>query len=115
MNRLVACNCQIWKAVIPHYGSDPNCRATNTLVKQSAKRPELTDTQLIHVNDAEWATSTRDIVMDILKIIGLSIAAAATLTAGIAPAVARPNHKSHKVCKIERHHGHPQRVCKWVH
>ncbi|WP_162986863.1 hypothetical protein [Sphingomonas paeninsulae] len=52
--------------------------------------------------------------MRMLKIVGLSIAAAATLTAGIAPAVARPNHKPHKVCKVERHHGHAQRVCHWV-
>lgn len=59
--------------------------------------------------------------MRTIKITGLLIAATATLTAGIAPAVARPNdhgrndrHRPHKVCHIERHHGHAQRVCRIV-
>ncbi len=54
--------------------------------------------------------------MRTIKTAGLVIAAAAaTLAAGISPALARPNHhKPHQVCHIERHHGHAQRVCHWV-
>jgi hypothetical protein len=50
--------------------------------------------------------------MRILKIAGLSIAAAATLTVASAPAFAHPHR--HQVCKFERHHGHKMRVCHWV-
>jgi hypothetical protein len=57
--------------------------------------------------------------MRILKATGLSIAAIATLTVGIAPALARPHHdQRHQVCKMERNHGHghghAKRVCHWV-
>jgi methyl coenzyme M reductase subunit C-like uncharacterized protein (methanogenesis marker protein 7) len=47
-----------------------------------------------------------------LKIAGITIAAVA-IGVSVTPSFARP-HKPHKVCKIERHHGHPTKVCHWI-
>jgi hypothetical protein len=46
------------------------------------------------------------------KMMGLSIATLAAITAAISPAAARPHR--HQVCHIERHHHHAVRVCHWV-
>lgn len=55
--------------------------------------------------------------MQLIKLAALTIAAGATLGVAAVPAVAAPHrHKPrpHKVCKIERVHGHAKRVCRWV-
>ncbi len=34
---------------------------------------------------------------------------------GASTAMARPHHpRPHKICKVERHHGHVKKVCRWV-
>ena len=48
--------------------------------------------------------------MRMLKITSLSIAALAGIVVAASPAAARPRHR---VCHMERHHGHPVRVCHW--
>lgn len=51
--------------------------------------------------------------MHVLKIAALSVAGIATLSASTA--MARPHHpRPHKICKVERHHGHVKKVCRWV-
>ncbi len=50
--------------------------------------------------------------MRMTKIITLSVATLAAVLATAAPAEARPHQ--HKVCHMERHHGHAKRVCHWV-
>jgi hypothetical protein len=47
------------------------------------------------------------------KIIGLSIATLAAVTAAVSPAAARPHHR-HQVCHVEHHGHHATRVCHWV-
>ncbi|WP_019832182.1 hypothetical protein [Sphingomonas sp. PR090111-T3T-6A] len=50
--------------------------------------------------------------MQILKLSALSLAAIAMTAVAVSPAAARPyGHRPHKVCKIERHHGHRVQVC----
>jgi hypothetical protein len=46
------------------------------------------------------------------KLIALSIAGVAAVTAAVTPASARPHR--HQVCHIEHHHHHNVRVCHWV-
>ncbi len=50
--------------------------------------------------------------MRLIKAAILSIATLAAVTAAVSPATARPHR--HQVCHVERHHGHPVRVCHWV-
>lgn len=50
--------------------------------------------------------------MRTLKILGLSLVTLTTVATATAPAFARPHR--HQVCHVERHHGHPVRVCHWV-
>jgi len=51
--------------------------------------------------------------MRVFKYVALSVAAVATL--GASAAMAAPHHrKPHKICKVERHHGHAKKVCRWV-
>ena len=47
------------------------------------------------------------------KIIGLTVATLAAVTAAVSPAAARPHR--HQVCHMERHGHHVTRVCHWVH
>ena len=51
--------------------------------------------------------------MRMLKAAALSVVTVAALASAISPAEARPRPK-HKVCHVERHHGHATRVCHWV-
>jgi hypothetical protein len=47
------------------------------------------------------------------KIIGLTVATLAAVTAAVSPAAARPHR--HQVCHIEHHgHHHATRVCHWA-
>jgi hypothetical protein len=46
------------------------------------------------------------------KIIGLTVATLAAVTAAVSPAAARPHR--HQVCHIEHHGHHATRVCHWV-
>ncbi len=51
--------------------------------------------------------------MRLFKLAALTVAAVATL--GASASMARPvHHKPHKVCKIQRVHGHAKKVCRWV-
>jgi hypothetical protein len=51
--------------------------------------------------------------MRTLKIAALSVATVAAVISASAPADARPRPR-HKICHVERHHGHSKRVCHWV-
>jgi hypothetical protein len=46
------------------------------------------------------------------KLVALSIAGLAAVTATVTPASARPHR--HQVCHIEHQHHHAVRVCHWV-
>lgn len=50
--------------------------------------------------------------MRTFKLVALSVAGLAAVTAAVSPAAARPHR--HQVCHIERHHHHATRVCHWV-
>lgn len=55
--------------------------------------------------------------MKMFKVAALSAAAFATLGASAAMAYpgGRYHHpRPHKICKIERHHHHAVKVCRWV-
>lgn len=52
--------------------------------------------------------------MTVKMFAALPLAAAALLTVGASPALARPHHHGHKVCKTEWHHHHRTTVCHWV-
>jgi len=53
--------------------------------------------------------------MKTMKMLGLSIAAIATVGATASYAApARHHAKPHKVCKVVKQHHHAKRVCRWV-
>lgn len=51
-----------------------------------------------------------------MRLMKLTICSLSLASLAIAAAPASANgHKPHKVCKIERSHGHTKKVCRWVH
>lgn len=53
--------------------------------------------------------------MTLMKTAGMVLAGAGAIVLASAPVSAKPvHHKRHRVCKIERFHGHKHKVCHWV-